>query len=117
MFTKNTKTRTLFVFCSKKQRLAIIMVLLKLRKAIGSKLSFCLYFHMLLKLGGKTDQKNSSSNHTREMFTRTGTRFTVERGNHLVVYPAQLELFLSENDHLTVSAIDIDSESDSSFSA
>jgi len=31
---------------------------------------------------------------------------TVERGNHLVVYPAQLELFLSENDHhLTVSAI------------
>ena len=39
----------------------------------------------------------------------------VERGNHLVVYPAQLELFLSENDHLTVSAIDIDSESDSEF--
>ena len=30
---------------------------------------------------------------------------TVERGNHLVVYPAQLDLFLSENDHLTVSAI------------
>ena len=41
---------------------------------------------------------------------------TVERGNHLVVYPAQLELFLSENDHLTVSAIDIDSESNWSFS-
>ena len=72
--TKNTRTRTLFVFCSKKQRLAIIMVLLKLRKAIGSKLSFFLYFHMLLKLGGKTDQNNSSSNHTREIYTGTGIR-------------------------------------------
>ena len=40
---------------------------------------------------------------------------TAERGNHLVVYPAQLELFLSENDHLTVSAIDIDSESNLEF--
>ncbi len=34
-----------------------------------------------------------------------------KKGNHLVVYPTQLEIFLSENDNLTVPAIDIYSES------